>query len=143
MRDVEMTETYLDPNEESDEQSEVDSLYVQASAEAQGGSYHLSAKTLTRCIDTAQRYGIPVHFSFYGLRGIANYKIGESAQALDDTNIAIEIIDEQIEPDDIIARLYYQRGMILLNIGDTGAANSDFACAKVYDPEGLFDPRGH
>ena len=126
---------------DQDQQADATSLFEQAEAEFQDGKFHLSAMTFTKCIEAARQTGIEVHFSVYGLRGLSNYKIGATQQAMHDTTTALSVIDKKKEPRDVVARLYYQRAIIYRDIKDDKSASADFSNARKYDADGLFDPR--
>jgi tetratricopeptide (TPR) repeat protein len=116
-------------------------LFAQANAEVQSGAYEAATHTLTQCVTAAERDGLDLHFSVYGLRGIAHYKCGRLDEALNDTNHAIDLIERELEADDQYARLYYQRAMIHVELCDQKAADSDFSHAVKFDPDRMFDPR--
>ena len=133
------------PHEEVARHEEADphALFEQANAEFASGEFEIAAGTFSRCIEAANQRNIKVHFSVYGSRGLSHYKIGEFTQALDDTTKALATIDRQVEPRDVLARLFYQRAMIYVGLKDERSATRDFATALEYDPDQSLDPRTH
>lgn len=88
------------------------------------------------CIEPADYERI---WSAYGLSGLARYQIDEYSQAIADTGTALEAAVNKA-PEDVVARLYYQRGMIQLATGNEVAKKSDFEKAYQYDPQRVLDP---
>lgn len=76
----------------------------------------------------------------HGARGLAYYKISRFNEALADVTIAIDAATSRACSESL-ARLYYQRGMTYLALGNIAGHRDDFSRAYQHDPDRLLEPR--
>ena len=105
------------------------------------GDYQAAETAFKKCLQTAHAHGSTIHFSVYGLLGIAQYKIGKFEDALTNTDQAFCVIDLAEEPSQMVARLYYQRSLIHSALGNEQDARRDDESATDLDPDGAVRPR--
>ena len=124
----------------ADNRAQAENFFDHGNAQFQKDEYEASIQNFTRSIQLlANVNDRELRWSVFGSRGLSYFLTDKAELGIADTTEALQAA-VGFAPDEITARLYYQRGMMHLALDDHKSHNEDFLKAHDYDPSHKLDP---